>query len=196
MRKSRQEAAQTRARIVKTAAEEFRQHGIASTGLAEVMTAAGLTHGGFYKHFASKDALVAEAGQSACDTMYEVVTGIIAKTPGRKGIKAAVAAYLSLAHRDQPRNGCPFVTLGSELARADDATRAVSTAGFLRIVELLTPLYGDLKSSVAKKRAMSAAATMIGAVTMARVVNDESLSEAILRSAFTEITRSASPAKK
>lgn len=196
MRKSRQEAAQTRERIVKTAAEEFRQNGIASTGLAEVMTAAGLTHGGFYKHFASKDALVTEAEQSACDTMYEVVAAIIAKTPGRKGIEAVVATYLSTAHRDQPRNGCPFVALGSELARADEATRAVSTAGFQRMVELLTPLYGDQKSSVAKKRAMSAAATMIGAVTMARVVNDESLSEAILRSAFTEITRSVSPTKK
>src|SRR6266550_3332446 len=95
MRKSREEAAQTRKRIVKAASCEFREKGIVATGLADLMKAAGLTHGGFYKHFASKDQLVAEACAEAVDS----VIGVMAAHPT---INVAVAAYLSTRHRDNP----------------------------------------------------------------------------------------------
>ena len=95
MRKSREEAAQTRRRIVEAASCEFRKCGIVATGLNDVMKAAGLTHGGFYKHFASKDQLVAEATASALDALLE---GMAAHPT----VSAAVAAYLSTRHRDNP----------------------------------------------------------------------------------------------
>src|SRR5262245_24257860 len=84
MRKSRSEAAKTRERLVTAAAAEFRQHGIAATGLADLMKAAGLTHGGFYRHFASKDQLVAEASSAALATMTERVASSASRKQGRK----------------------------------------------------------------------------------------------------------------
>src|SRR5258707_7231815 len=100
MRKSKQETALTRERIVKAAAAEFRQHGIVATGLNDLMSAAGLTHGGFYKHFESKDQLVAEACAEAVETILEMLAAA-----SEKG--GAAAAYLSTDHRDHPATGCP-----------------------------------------------------------------------------------------
>ncbi|HEV3259824.1 MAG TPA: TetR family transcriptional regulator, partial [Gemmataceae bacterium] len=97
MRKSREEAAQTRKRIVTAASEEFRKNGIVATGLNDLMSAAGLTHGGFYKHFASKDQLVAEACAEAVKTAILERLGAAAS----EGAGAA-AAYLSTGHRDNP----------------------------------------------------------------------------------------------
>ena len=130
MRRSREEAAETRKRIVKAAAGEFRANGIVATGLADLMKAAGLTHGGFYKHFESKDQLVAEATADA-------VQELIGRMEAQPTIKAAVAAYLSAEHRDHPASGCPLSAIGSELARTDARTRDAVTAGFERLVDLL-----------------------------------------------------------
>src|SRR5262245_24267016 len=138
MRKSRIEAAKTRERIVTAAAAEFRQHGIAGTGLADLMKAAGLTHGGFYRHFKSKDQLVAEACSAAVATMAERVASSTSRERGRKGLEAAVADYLPKEHRDNPRDGCPLAALGSEMARADTQTPAPATRGFLRLVDAPT----------------------------------------------------------
>src|SRR5215468_10598496 len=93
MRKSREEAAQTRRRIVEAASCEFRKCGIVATGLNDLMKAAGLTHGGFYKHFASKDQLVADACSAAIATMTERVASSASQKRGRKGLEAAVAAH-------------------------------------------------------------------------------------------------------
>jgi TetR/AcrR family transcriptional regulator, transcriptional repressor for nem operon len=173
MRKSREEAAETRKRIVRAAARQFREKGIAATGLAELMKAAGLTHGGFYKHFASKDQLVAEATAAAFDTPLEEMAA-------HPTLKAAVAAYLSTRHRDNPASGCPLAALGAELARTDTQAREAATAGFRRLVDILARQAG---TADARRRALVAAATMIGAVTMARVVTDPGLSAEILRAA-------------
>ena len=105
MRKSREEAAETRKRIVQAAAREFREKGIVATGLADLMKAAGLTHGGFYKHFASKDQLVAEATVAALDSIIEELAA-------QPTVNSAVAAYLSTRHRDSPASGCPLAALG------------------------------------------------------------------------------------
>ena len=172
MRKSREEAAQTRRRIVAAASCEFRKNGIAASGLNDLMKAAGLTHGGFYKHFASKDQLVAEATTAALDTMLE---GMAAHPT----VSAAVAAYLSTRHRDDPASGCPLAAIGSELSRSDQA-RAAATAGFVRLVDILA---GKAGTADARRRALVAAATMIGAVTMSRMVTDPELSAEILREA-------------
>src|ERR1700689_1504982 len=112
VRKSREEAAQTRKRIVEAASAEFRKNGIVATGLNDLMKSAGLTHGGFYKHFDSKDQLVAEA----CAEAVEAIMGVMAAQPT---MNAAVAAYLSARHRDNPASGCPLSAIGTELARSD-----------------------------------------------------------------------------
>src|SRR5882724_11674431 len=107
MRKSRQETAETRERIVRTAAHEFGQHGIAKTGLADVMSAAGLTHGGFYKHFDSKDQLVAEAIQKSMDTLLLTME----KVQGDAGLETIVKEYVSRTHRDNTQEVCPLAAL-------------------------------------------------------------------------------------
>jgi TetR/AcrR family transcriptional repressor of nem operon len=170
MRRSREEAAESRKRIVKAAACEFREKGIVATGLADLMKAAGMTHGGFYRHFESKDQLIAEA----CAEAVEEAIGSLEAQPT---INAAVAGYLSTRHRDDPASGCPFSAIGSELARADEKTREAATAGFERLVRMLE---GKSKAKDARRRALAAASTMIGAVTMSRIVGDPKLSAEIL----------------
>lgn len=172
-RKSREDAAETRKSIVQAAAREFREKGIVATGLADLMKAAGLTHGGFYKHFASKDQVVSEATVAAMD-------GILGELTARPNVSAAMAGYLSTRHRDNPASGCPLAALGSELARSDEATRDAATAGFLGLMEVLE---GEAGTTDARRRALVAAVMMIGAVTMSRVVNDPKLSAEILDTA-------------
>ena len=143
MRKSREEAAQTRKRIVEAASCEFRKNGIVATGLNDLMKAAGLTHGGFYKHFESKDQLVAEA----CAEAVEALIGVMAAQPT---IDAAVAAYLSTRHRDDPASGCPLAAIGSELARTDEKTREAATEGFVRLVGILAGKSGTAGREAAR----------------------------------------------
>ena len=179
MRKSREQAAETRKRIVRAAARAFREKGIVATSLADLMKAAGMTHGGFYRHFASKDQLIAEACAEATQELME-------RMETQPTINAAVAGYLSTRHRDTPGSGCPFSTIGSELARTDEKTRQVATAAFERLVGLLA---GNSKEKDARRRALVAASTMIGAVTMSRVVTDPGLSAEILRAAEKSLGR-------
>jgi TetR/AcrR family transcriptional repressor of nem operon len=175
LRKSREEAAQTRRRIVEVAAREFRKNGIVATGINDLMKAAGLTHGGFYKHFESKDQLVAEACAAAVDA-----TTASSGMEAQPTINAAVAAYLSTGHRDDPASGCPLAAIGSELSRMHKKTREAATEGFERLVAALA---GKSKRRDARRRALAAVATMIGALTMSRVVTDPGLSGEILRAA-------------
>ena len=178
MRKSKEEAALTRKRIVTAAAEEFRKNGIVATGLNDLMKAAGLTHGGFYKHFESKDQLVAEASAEAVKTIIELM---MIAGPG------AGVAYLSTRHRDNPAGGCPLAAIGSELGRSDEKTRAVATDGFLKLVEIMAGQFG--KTPEARRRALVAVSTMIGAMTMSRIVTDPELSAEILEEAETSLTK-------
>jgi len=188
MRKLREEAAETRRRIIAAATTEFRRQGIAATGLAEVMAAAGLTHGGFYRHFASKGALVAEACAAALATVTARMEAAAAsrKLP-RKRLKAAVERYLSAAHRDTPAEGGPLAALGSELARADPATREEATAGFLELADIIADGLDGVRPRAASERSLAAVATMVGALTLSRIVTDAALSDAILRSARQQI---------
>ena len=187
MRKSKQEAAATRQRIVKAAAAKFRLNGIGGTGLSDVMAAAGLTHGGFYRHFESKDQLVAEACAAATESA--MATFFSNKSP-KNGLKARVAKYLSPAHRDDPSGGCPLAALGSEIARSDEKTRAAATQAFLKLVEVIASQFRKTPPDVARRRALVAAATMIGALTMSRIVTDSELSAGILREAEKQLVNS------
>jgi TetR/AcrR family transcriptional regulator, transcriptional repressor for nem operon len=183
MKKSKIETAETRRRIVKTAAAEFRRKGINRTGVNDVMAAAGLTHGGFYRHFDSKDQLVAEACAAAMGAVEETKETSACPAVGKDGLEAILADYLSTDHRDNPSAGCVLAGLGSELARSDDKTRAAATAGFLKVVDAFAQQYRRTKPKGAEARALVAVSAMIGAITMSRIVTDSKLSAAILRQA-------------
>jgi TetR/AcrR family transcriptional repressor of nem operon len=183
MRKSREEAALTRKQIITAAAAEFRKNGIVATGLNDLMRVAGLTHGGFYKHFESKDQLVTEACAEAVKTV--ILEKIAAAASDGAG---AAAAYLSTGHRDNPASGCPLSAIGSELARSDEKTRVVATEGFLKLVEVMSGQFGKLSPAVARRRALVAVATMIGALTLSRIVTEPELSAEILWTAEKSLT--------
>ena len=183
MKRTKLEAAETRRKIVKTAAAEFRKNGINGIGLSDLMAAAGLTHGGFYRHFESKDQLVAEACGAAIESTIENTWAPLLEQSKRYRLEAVVADYLSEDHRDDRRGGCPFASLGSELARSGDNTRAVATEGLLKMVDIVAAQFRDLRPDVARRRALVMVSTMVGAVTLARMVTDSKLSTTILREA-------------
>lgn len=180
MRKSRAETAETRQRIVEVAAGEFRGKGIHATGLADVMAAAGLSHGGFYRHFDSKDQLVAEACQAGLAGMINALEGAADGRDEEEGFKAVVDAYMSTAHRDAPENGCPLAGMGSELARADEMTRTTAARGFDELVEMLAKRIGKVEEAADRSRAAFALAAMIGALTMSRIIADPDSSASLL----------------
>ncbi len=183
MRKSRSDTALTRQKIVKEASLEIRLRGIAGAGVAEVMTRSGLTPGGFYRHFSSKDQLIAEATAEAADHMIERVTKAVADRKHQTGLSALLDSYVSIPHRNQIDTSCPFAAVGTELARADDATRETATEGFLKLVELITAQLPQVAKKPTKRRALATATSMIGALMMSRVVSDSALSEEILAGA-------------
>jgi TetR/AcrR family transcriptional regulator, transcriptional repressor for nem operon len=180
MRKSKAETADTRRRIVEVAAREFRSKGIGATGVADLMSEAGLSHGGFYRHFESKDQLVAEACESA---LTEIVARLEAATGGdggKEGFKAIVDAYVSTSHRDHAAHGCPLAGMGSELAHADEPTRDAASRGFDELVDVLAKRSRRRQPEVARSEAVFALSAMIGAVTMARIIEDPEASKSVL----------------
>jgi TetR/AcrR family transcriptional repressor of nem operon len=190
MRKSKREAALTRQRIIKTAAVAFRKNGISGTGLSDLMAAAGLTHGGFYRHFDSKDQIVAEACVAAAESAIERMAVPATGHSQQRGLKPIVENYLSAAHRDDPAGGCPLAALGSEIARGDQGTRAAATHSLLELVEAIASQFGKTRPDVVRRRALVAAATMIGAVTISRIVTDSELSAEMLREARKQLVNS------
>jgi len=144
MRRSKQDAAETRRRIIIAAAAEFRRNGITDTSNSDLMAAAGLTHGGFYRHFESKDQLVAEACDAAVRSMVDKFAAAAVGKSARRRLGAATARYLSTDHRDDPAHGCPLAALGSEIARCDEGVRSAATDGFRRLVAIIAAQYEGL----------------------------------------------------
>ncbi|HXC46766.1 MAG TPA: TetR family transcriptional regulator [Candidatus Sulfotelmatobacter sp.] len=190
MRKSKVETARTRQRIVKVAGAEFAANGISEAALARVMSAAGLTHGGFYRHFTSKDQLVLEA---CSKTLLSLVAGLelLAKAkPHKQALPLLVAHYVSRAHRDQPKTGCPLAALGSELARRDKRTRQVAMEGFLQLSRLVASQLEAVPFRKRADRSMAIISAMVGAVTLARIVPDSRISDSVLAATRDYILRS------
>lgn len=179
MRKSREETARTRQRILDTASVAFRRGGIAGTGVADIMVAAGLTQGGFYRHFDSKDALIKESLGNSFDALRSSIEDSMGDREGPRALVAAIKDYLSLDHRDSPAC-CPFVSLGSELARESRDVRDAATIGFASLVDLVARNLPGLSPAAARREASVILSTMIGAVTVARLVADKDLSAAVL----------------
>jgi TetR/AcrR family transcriptional repressor of nem operon len=174
LRKSKLEAAQTREAIVAAAANLIRRTGIAEASLADMMAAAGLTHGGFYRHFRNKEQLVSEAFSAAGDKTIATIGRHIT----RGGLNALVDEYLSKSHRDSTTPMCPIAALGSEMARSGKQTKAAATRFLEKVFATLARDAPDREE--ARTAAIVVLSTLIGAMTLARVVADPDLSSEIL----------------
>ena len=170
MRRSREDAARTRRRAVAAASRLFRERGIESVSLGDVMAKLKMTAGGFYRHFESKQALAAEACAAAFSSSG------LAGDPARSA-EAALRRYLSKAHRDSPSAGCPLPALASDMARQPAAVRRAYTEGVRDAVRRIRELAPDAEP----KAHLALLAGMVGALAISRAVNDETLSEAVLR---------------
>ena len=185
MRYSNEHKAKTRERVLREAAREIRAKGRENVGVARIMERAGLTHGGFYAHFESKDALIAEA----IETMFRDARGRSdaieeAGDEPRAALKAYVDFYLSTAHRDGRDRGCPLPALSGDFARSDDIDqRARFGVGVEALTARLAKALGGLSVVDAHAEASAMLAQMVGAVALSRAVADPAQSDAILADA-------------
>jgi TetR/AcrR family transcriptional repressor of nem operon len=173
MRVSRKQAAENRQRIVEAAARLFRDGGFDGVGVDAIMKEAALTHGGFYGHFASKDALMAEAMAHALDRSMAWQEKL-----GR--LSELVTGYLSDRHRADRANGCAVAALGAEVARQSPALRKTVTAGVRQQLDRIVSLLKRGTPAARRRRAIATYAGMVGALMLARAVDDPALAREIL----------------
>ena len=165
--------------IVGVAASRFRENGIEGVGVADLMRDAGLTHGGFYRHFESRDQLVAEGVERALHDGGEAMAAV-AESP-HDPLAAVIDAYLSLAHRDDLGTSCAVTTLAGDVSRSNPRARTAYTNQVGVYIDMLVRLLPAETSD--RATAITALSTLVGAVSMARAVDDEALSREILASA-------------
>jgi TetR/AcrR family transcriptional repressor of nem operon len=177
---SKAQKARTHKRIVAIASKRFREKGLAGFGIAELMKEAGLTVGGFYKHFDSRDDLVAEAVNSAFGGWKRRVDA--AKSSASPvSYEELIDEYLNEAHRDNPGTGCAFSALAPEIARSDKRTRALTSEQVRNDIQLIAALYPSKDKHTARSRAILTFSALVGAMSLARAVSDEKLSREILK---------------
>ena len=188
---SRAEKAKTHKRIVSIASKKFREEGLAGVGIAELMKEAGLTVGGFYKHFDSRDDLVAEAVSSAFGGWKRRVD---AAASGGTSVSLAklIDGYLNTAHRDDPGTGCAFSALAPEIARSEKRTRAVTSEQARNDIQLIAGLLPDEDNRRARSKAILTFSALVGAMSLARAVSDEALSREILETVGEHMKRFSS----
>src|SRR3979490_1626039 len=164
MRYSKEHKLETHARIVKKASVGLRERGAHGIGVADLMKDAGLTHGGFYAHFDSREALVIEAFAYAMDRGTECWRKLAEQTPAHKRLATIVDSYLTPVHRDDPGRGCAIPTLGAEIARESPKTRKAFAAKLEQMIEMIAAQIPDVPRNTARNQAMASLATMRGAV--------------------------------
>ena len=183
---SQEDKARSHERIVKRAAARFRECGVDGIGVADLMKEAGLSHGGFYRHFPSRDELVAEAVEYALDDGGRRVADV--GHPDRPlTLEMLIDAYLSPAHRDHLAVSCAVATMAADVARSGDRARAAYSKQVEAYLNLLTQLVDGPSKKAKRARAITALAALVGAVSMARAVKEEKLSREILASAAQDL---------
>ena len=178
----------THERIVSVAARAIRRSGYDGTGVADIMKEAGLTHGAFYSHFASREAMLAEAAGKACAESAAGVAEVAAGAPPGMALKAMLAAYLSREHVEQLEAGCPLAALGSETSRQAPEVRRIATRHIKATIDLLarqSPAWGQ---HGAHERALVMLSIMVGAVMLARAVDEPRLSDRLREAALKHLT--------
>lgn len=168
---------ETRGKIIHAAASAFRKHGVNGVGVAQLMKGAKLTHGGFYAHFESKDALVADALDAAFDETMSHLEAAAAAVPAKQRKQAVIDAYLTRKHRDHPEAGCAIAALGSDVSRLDADTRRRFEARVDALIELIAGAGGN---DAARASAIRTLATMVGGMVLARAVRSEAMSQELL----------------
>src|SRR4029077_10839785 len=196
MRYSREHKLETHARIVKKASVRLREKGAHGIGVADLMKEAGLTHGGFYAHFDSREALVIEAFGYAMDRATERWRKLAEQTPPEKRLATIVESYLTPVHRDDPGHGCAIPALSAEIARENPKTRKAFAAKLEQMIEMIAAQIPDVSRKAARKQAMAAMATMMGTVVLARVAGSGEFSEEILGAGREAVLGRAAPPKR
>ena len=196
MRYSKEHKQETHAKIVKKAAILLREKGAHGIGVADLMKEAGLTHGGFYAHFDSREALVIEAFAYAMDRSTERWRKIAEQTPPDKRLATIVDSYLTSVHRDDPGHGCAVPTLGAEIARESPKTRKAFAAKVEQMVDMLADQIPALPRKTARKQAMATLATMMGTLVLARIAGNGEFSDEILAAGREAVLDRAAPPKR
>lgn len=186
MRVSRIQAEENRQNVINVASHLFRSHGFDGIGLKDLMEAAGLTQGAFYKQFASKEDLAAQASARALESATLRWSAATTAQPDDP-LGAVMAFYLSTDHRDEKMDGCPIVALGSDVARQGSDVKAAFEGGIKAHIEILGGLISKANDEKSKGKAMAILSTMVGALTLSRVVNDPDLAQAFLETASRQV---------
>ena len=178
-------------RIVDAAARAIRRSGYGGTGVADIMKEAGLTHGAFYAHFASRDAMLAEAADRAGAEANAIAARVIAAAPPDQSLQALVAAYLSKQHVQGIESGCPTSALGSEMPRQSPEVRLAATRRIKEMVDLVARQLPDWGQPGAHERALVTVATMVGTLILARAVDDPAMSDALCSATLKSVAPAA-----
>ena len=201
MKVSRIQEAENHERILDVATRLFRERGIDGIGVSDLMKAAGLTHGGFYGHFKSKEDLVAQACARAVSRMRQNWTNVIDQATGDP-LEALAATYLTPKHRDGAGRGCPMAALGSEIARQGPPVRRAFTDELRPFLDYLSGIVQGNSNNLRRQKALATYAGLVGALIVSRAVDDPDLSNEILSAVATtmhdnEVERSpkASPGR-
>ena len=182
MRVSRTQAEENRQAVINAASRLFREHGFDGIGLKDLMKSAGLTQGAFYKQFASKDDLAAQASERAFESGIRRWSAAAEANP-KDPLGAVSALFLSMGHRDERGDGCPVVALGADAARQGPDVKASFEAGIRKYLEMLGPWLGESDGEDSTDKAMAVLSTMVGATVLSRAVNDERLAKRFLQAA-------------
>lgn len=171
-------------RIVSVAARAIRRSGYDGTGVADIMKEAGLTHGAFYAHFPSREAMLAEAASRACAESAAVAAGVVASVPPGEALASMLRAYLSPEHLEQAESGCPLAALGSETSRQAPEIRRATTRHIKEMIDLVARQSPDWGQPAAHERALVTVAAMVGTLLLARAVDEPALSASLCEAAL------------
>ena len=176
------------ARIVEAASRAIRRSGYHGTGVADIMKAAGLTHGGFYAHFPSREAMLAEAADRAGCESVEQMSRIAASALPEHALQSMIGAYLSKEHVESVETGCATAALASEMPRQAPEVRRAATRRIKEMIDLVSRQLPDWGKPGAHEHALATVATMVGALVLARAVDDPRLSDALRDAALKHLT--------
>ena len=179
----------THERIVETAARAIRRSGYGGTGVADIMKEAGLTHGGFYAHFDSREGMLAEAADRAGADTVAFLTRVAAEVPPKKALEAMISAYLSKGHVEGRESGCAVAALGSEMPRQAPKVRRAATRRIKEMIDLVARQSPDWGQPGGHERALVTVATAVGALVLARAVDDPKLSDALREAALNHLNQ-------
>jgi AcrR family transcriptional regulator len=180
----------THERIVEAAARAIRRSGYDGTSVADIMKEAGLTHGGFYAHFASREAMLAEAADRAGAEAVAAAARVAATAPPEQALRRLLQAYLSTEHVKGVEMGCPLAALGSEMPRQAPEVRRAATRHIKEMIDVVARQSPDWGQPDAHRHALVTVATLVGALVLARAVDDPRLCDTLRDAALKHLTRS------